>query len=237
MCGTNLKKGLAFSEALFYAEWSGVSRKKKIMTMMGDDLFSTLEEERSFVDFIADHFTHAPAQASELFTCKNTVDRARIKLAFQKYQVSITTYRLLLKSGNPDHYKRSGALLNALYKSRIITSVAFDKGEYGSIDEVESHEAPGLSYCDAEHYIKFPRFYQEYYNELLSFDIAYQCCAAYEQNPTEYSFGYLENVCHYLTNEDLNVDSLSMLMRSLMLQTASTAVTKPQAQSRETEKV
>ena len=66
--------------------------------------------------------------------------------------------------------------------------------------------------------LKFPDFYNSFHNEILSFDLAYQICAAYEDDPREYDFNYLRNMCHYLAkNKDLTVDSLSMIFRSLML--------------------
>jgi hypothetical protein len=126
-------------------------------------------------------------------------------------------YAILLDSENPDHYKRSGAMLHALYKSDIVTDIEFDASAYGTIEQVESGEVLGLSYGDSQQMIRFPIFYNSFHNEMLAFDLAYRLCWAYERNPREYDFGYLYNVCHYLKkNKDLTVDSLSMLFRSLM---------------------
>lgn len=45
-----------------------------------------------------------------------------------------------------------------------------------------------------------------------------QCCAAYEPEPRPYDFDYLHNVCRYLkANNNLSVDSLFILFKSLML--------------------
>lgn len=181
------------------------------------DLFASLGEAEFFREYVTRHFNNAPKEVIEDFPCTNTVDAARVDLAFQSYTGSINEFAVLLHSENPDHYKRSGALLHSLYKSHIVTGIEFSKGPYGHLEEVESGEKIGLSYMDAQNMTHLPRFYQEYYNQLLSFDLAYQCCAAYEDTPTQYDFEYLYNMCYYLwSNDNLSVASCAMILRSLM---------------------
>jgi hypothetical protein len=179
-----------------------------------DGIFKRLEQIDFFTDYVAGHFQSAPSAVIKDFPCKNTLSAERVKYSFGEYQQNIRAYAVLLHSENPDHYKRAGALLHALYKSKIISSISF----HPSKDEVEAGFAHGINYGEAQELVRFPIFYEDYHNQLLSFDLCYQCCAAYEpQNPPGYDFGYLYNVCHYLwKNKDLTVDSLSMLFRSLM---------------------
>lgn len=181
------------------------------------DLFASLGEAEFFRKYVTRHFSQAPQAVIEDFPCANTVDAARVDLAYQSYTKSISEFAVLLHSENPDHYKRSGALLHSLYKSQIVTKVEFNEGKYGHLDEVEAGEKIGLSYTDAQSMAHMPRFYEDYYNQLLSFDLAYKCCVAYEDNPTTYNFEYLYNMCHYLwMNENLSVGSCAMIFRSLM---------------------
>jgi len=177
-------------------------------------IFKSLEHENFYCSYVAGHFDKAPATVIENFPCTHTLSIERIKYSFGEYQQNIKTYSVLLHSENPDQYKRAGALLHALYKSKIITSVQFSPTK----DEVEANFALGINYGESQELIRFPNFYEDYHNQLLSFDLAYQCCAAYEAtNPAGYDFGYVYNVCHYLwKNKDLTVDSLAMLFRSLM---------------------
>lgn len=177
-------------------------------------IFKSLEQEDQFCGYVAGHFASAPAAVIKDFPCTHVLSTERIKYSYGEYRQNIKTYSVLLHSENPDHYKRAGALLHALYRSKIITDVKFDPSK----EEVESNFAHGISYGEAQELVKFPIFYEDYHNQLMSFDLAYQCCAAYEpKNPPGYDFGYLYNVCHYLwKNKDLTVDSLSILFRSLM---------------------
>ncbi|WP_156394096.1 hypothetical protein [Methylobacterium sp. Leaf94] len=180
------------------------------------DIFNRLEDEGFFQEFIRNHFENVPGQVITDFGCTNKVDAERIKYAYIEYMQSIKGYTVLLHSENPDHYKRAGALMQALYKSKIITEVEFTDSDYGDLDAVEADHVLGLSYDDAQDMTRLPRFYREYHNQLLSFDIAYLCCASYEDEPRGFDINYLHNMCFYLwRNEDLSVDSCAMIFRSL----------------------
>jgi hypothetical protein len=180
-------------------------------------LFLELEKEEVFTDYVAAHFEQAPALVIADFPCTHELDPKRIGLAFGEYTQTIKQYSVLLHSANPDHYKRSGALLHALYRSKIVLGVDFSDSSWGSMADVESGAVLAVSYAHAQQMLKFPEFYQTFHNELLSFDLSYQLCAAYEAEPRPYGFEYLHNMCHYLhKNKDLTVDSLSMIFRSLM---------------------
>jgi hypothetical protein len=181
-------------------------------------IFAKLQEPDFFRTYVIEHFERAPAAVIEHFPCKNTVAQDRVTFAYDKYKNNIQTYSVLLHSENPDHYKRSGALLHALYRSKIVTKIEYFDGEYGSKDDMEQGFCLQISYAQAQEQIAFPKFYDEYHNHLLSFDLAYKCCVAYEDHlPSGYTFEYLYNMCHYLwKNEDLTQDSCSMIFRSLM---------------------
>lgn len=177
-------------------------------------IFKSLEDPEYFTGYVRDHYEKAPAAVVKDFPCVNSIGDDRIDVAFTQYTQNIKVYSVLLASENPDHYKRSGALLHALNNGKIITEVKFVADK----DWVESGFALGINYGEAKEKIEYPKFYEDYHNELLAFDLAYSCCSAYEdQEPDGYDFGYLYNVCHYLwKNKDLTVDSLAMLFRSLM---------------------
>ncbi len=182
-----------------------------------DGLFAKLEDKKTFIGYVTAHFQNAPSVAIADFPCSHTVEPSRVEFAFGEYTQNVKQYSVLLDSKNPDHYKRSGGMLHALYNSKIIVAITYKPSKWGSIEELWSGTVLGLSYGDVQSMIRFPTFYEAFHNELLSFDLAYQLCAAYEPEPRGYDFGYLHNMCHYLRrNKDLTVDSLSMIFRSLM---------------------
>lgn len=175
-------------------------------------LFVSLEDEDFFVDFVGAFFRHAPEEISAVMRCRNKVDMDRLKYAFDLYKQNIERFAVLLKSSNPDHYKRAGALLQALLEAKAVSDVDLESNS----DELESGYTR-VHLGDAEHILPFVKFYETYFNEMMAFDLAYRCCAAYEECPREYDFDYLHNVCRYLKiNANLPVDSLFMLFKSLM---------------------
>jgi hypothetical protein len=185
---------------------------------MVNGLFAKLENKDFFVQYVGDHFKVAPQQAVADFPCDHTLDSDRIAFAFGEYIQNVKSFSVLLDSNNPDHYKRSGAMLHALYRSKIITEIEYSENNWGTIQEIDYDPPLGLSHNFAQAMIKFPMFYNSFHNEVVSFDLSYQLCSSYEESPTDYSFNYLHNICHYLhKNQDLTVDSLSMIFRSLML--------------------
>lgn len=181
-----------------------------------EDVLARLGDKGYFCDLVMRHFKTVPPEATDFFTCQNTVAADRVELAYDKYIGHIKSMSVLLHSQNPDHYKRSGALLHSLHKSHVVTEVTWGDSEFGSIEEVEGGECLGISYGDAKYMVEFPAFYREYFNELMAFNLAFRCCSIYEEHKKEYNFEYLHNVCHYLANNNLCLDSCSMLLRSLM---------------------
>lgn len=176
------------------------------------DIFSILSEQHSFVSFVRDHYSQAPAPISAHMTCDIELDDERLVYAHNEYRQNIEKFSLLLHSSNPDHYKRSGALLHSLYGSKIITSV---KPNYTADDVkngvslIHPHETGDL--------VDFLEFYDVYHNQLHAFDLAYRVCSAYEDSPVAYDFDYLHNVCHFLwKNNNLSLDTFFMLFKSLM---------------------
>ena len=134
------------------------------------ELFARLEDEEFFKEFVKKHFEKAPTLYVTDFPCTSTVSEDNIDLAYGGYIQSIKRYAYLLDSHNPDHYKRSGALLHALYKSEIITAVVFlENDRNDTLESVELNEAIGINYQESKEIVEFPTFYREYYNELHSF--------------------------------------------------------------------
>lgn len=148
--------------------------------------------------------------------CDLEIDTERVIYAFREYSQSIERYSLLLDSSNPDHYKRAGALLHALYSSKVITAITpvYDRQEIANgVAMIHLHEE-GKAFEALD-------FYETYYNFLHAFDIAYRACAAYEKVPVEYDFDYLHNVCFFMyKNSAISVDTFFMIFKSLMVSNA-----------------
>lgn len=175
-------------------------------------LFKKLENEEDFKKIVSSHFTTAPEEISAVMRCVNHIADDRLEYAFGEYTQSVEKFAVLLQSKNPDHYKRSGALLHALYQSEIIIDVELES----TSDDLESGFTR-VNVGDAEHILPFVRFYEEYHNQMMSFDLAHQFCAAYEDEPRRIDIDYLHNMCRYLkANSNLQVDSLFMVLKSLM---------------------
>ncbi len=180
-------------------------------------LFVDLEREEFFIDFVSRYYNSNQPLMADWFECVNVIDKERISYAYREFRQNVGRFSVLLHSKNPDHYKRSGALLHALYQSEIITETNLEKGKFGTLEDLESGFTK-VSYGDAQHVLTFANFYNEFHNELYAFEMAYRLCSSYELNPRQYNFDYLRNVCRYLkANKNLNVDSCFMLFKSLMV--------------------
>jgi len=144
--------------------------------------------------------------------CDHEIDQARIEYAYNEYTQAIGRFAVFLDSKNPDHYKRAGALLHALATSKIVSRITLES----NCEDLESGFTR-VHQGDAQHVLPFVRFYDTFFNQALAFDLAYRCCAAYEDNPRSYDFDYLHNVCRYLYEEaNTNIESCFMLFKSLM---------------------
>lgn len=176
-------------------------------------LFRDLEDKQFFVDFVRARYLTGPSEINAVMNHKHVLDDGRLDYAYAEYMQNVSQFAVLLHSENPDHYKRAGALLHALYQSKIVT----DLGLESSAEELEAGFTR-VNVGDAQHVLKFVAFYEEFHNQMLAFNVAYQCCAAYEKEPRDYGFDYLHNVCRYLkANNNLSVDSLFLLFKSLMI--------------------
>lgn len=181
---------------------------------MIDNILRKLEEEDFFVQHVSKHY-NSTEDYGDLLSCEVTVDEERLKWAHQDYLQGVREFSIRLDSGDPDHYKRCGALLRALYKIKPIVSVAFDP----LIEDFDTLSTPvGVSYSDAQYQISLGRFYDVYHNELTAFSFAYNVCCMYEHEPTTISDAYIHTMCAYLSSSDnLSADSLYMIFKSLML--------------------
>jgi hypothetical protein len=178
-------------------------------------VFRALEDEAYFVQRVGEHFRSAPVQLQPILLCAVTVDDARLRYAHKEYVQDIDRFSLFLQSGDPDHYKRAGALLHALYLSEPIVTIDFDP-ELESVDTLITE--PGISYGDAEGALSFGHFYDEYHNEFTAFSLAYDACNQYGNGLRLIDFDYVHTVCTYLKNNgNLSVESLFMIFKSLTL--------------------
>lgn len=171
-----------------------------------------LSDEGFFVTTVSARFDKAAADLMPLVQCSHTLDDEGLRFAHSQYVQNISDFAINLDSENPDHYKRSGALLHALYRSNLVTDLCFDPDR----DEIEGGFTR-IHYRDGIHTISMMDFYKEYHGEIVAFDLAYDACASYEAEPTAYDFDYLYNMCRYLkANTSLCLDTFFMMMKSLM---------------------
>jgi hypothetical protein len=179
-----------------------------------ENILRSLDDEAYFVETLGAHFRNIDDYGG-LLQCAVTVDDERLRWAHTEYQQGVQEFSIRLGSGDPDHYKRCGALLRALYRIKPITNVVITPEP----EEVDPMFAPvGLSHADAEHHLSLGRMYDEFHNELTAFSYAYNVCAIYEDNPVKIDAKYLHTMCVYLaSNDNLSADSLYMIFKSLML--------------------
>lgn len=178
------------------------------------NIFRELEGNSKFVEYVGSYLGSAPSDLNPVLACAITVDPRRLSFGHAEYVQGVERFSLYLQSGDPDHYKRAGALLHALYLSQPIVSVDFDP----PLDEVDTLcTGVGVSYGEAENALSFGHFFREFHNEFAAFALAYDVCRQYEPNPREIDFDYLQTVCTYLKNNgNLSVESLFMIFKSLM---------------------
>lgn len=181
---------------------------------MPDNILRELQNEEYFVEKVGAHF-RATEDYGGLLACEVTVDEDRLRWAHTDYQQGVSEFSFRLDSGDPDHYKRSGALLKSLYKIKPIVDVQFDP----ELEEFDSLFAPlGVTHADAEYALSLGRTFTLYHNEMTAFGYAYNVCCMYEPNPSEVSDAYIHTMCAYLAgNENLSADSFYMIFKSLML--------------------
>lgn len=175
--------------------------------------FAELEEKQAFCDAVCDAFKLSPTEIAAIMNSAHSIERERAEYAHDEYMQSIKRFALYLDSADPDHYKRSGALLHALATSKIITDV---KLEY-SAEDLEGGMTR-VTLGDAKHYLPFVEFYEVYHNQLAAFQFAWRVCAMYEDNPVVPDMDYILNICRFLKCEpNLSVDMCFMLLKSLMV--------------------
>lgn len=182
---------------------------------MPENILRLLEEdEATFVERVGAHFRNTH-DYGDLISCSVEVDDDRLVWAHTEYQQGVREFSLKLTSGDPDHYKRCGALLRALYKIQPIVEVKFDP----ELEELDSPFTPvGVSHADSKYALSLGSTFYHYANEMQAFSFTYNVCATYEEKPTAISDDYIHTVCAYLKgNENLSADSLYMIFKSLML--------------------
>ena len=181
---------------------------------MIENVLRRLDDEEYFVATVGSHFRNTEDYGA-LLSCEVTVDDDRLRWAHTDYQQGVSEFSIRLGSGDPDHYKRSGALLRSLYRIKPIVSVTFDP----ELEDFDSLFTPvGVTHADAEYQLSLGRTFSTFANELTSFSYAYNVCAMYEENPVQISDKYIHTMCAYLaSNDNLSSESLYMIFKSLML--------------------
>lgn len=180
---------------------------------MVENILRQLEDEDFFVQKVGAHY-RSTDDYGDLLSCEVIVEEDRLKWAHQDYLQGVREFSIRLASGDPDHYKRCGALLRALYKIKPIVSVEFDP----PLAEFDTLFTPiGVTHADAQYQLSLGRFYDVYHNEMTAFSFAYNVCCMYEPEPAQISDAYIHTMCTYLSSSDnLSADSLYMIFKSLM---------------------
>ena len=179
-----------------------------------ENILRELDDEKYFVERLGSHFRNINDYGG-LLSCTVTVEDDRLRWAHTEYQQGVSEFSIRLGSGDPDHYKRSGALLRALYRIKPIVNVQFEP----ELDDFDSLFAPlGVTHHDVTFALSLGRTFTLYHNELTAFSYAYNVCSMYEERPTQINDAYLHTMCVYLaSNDNLSADSLYMVFKSLML--------------------
>ena len=178
------------------------------------DVFRHIEDKDAFIEFVGEYFRTAPADLAPALSCAIEVDPKLLSYAHAEYVQDIRRFSEILQSGDPDHYKRAGALLHALYVGKPITGIIFEP----EIEAVDTLCTPiGTLYADSENSLTFGHFFNDFPNEFMAFSLAYDLCCYYERDPRDVDFDYLQTVCTYLNNNrTLSVESLFMIFKSIM---------------------
>jgi hypothetical protein len=173
--------------------------------------FRDLDDVGLFTQIITDHFTHAWDEVTGAVSVTPVVSEERVGFAFELYQANLKALRLKVPSQDPDHYKRSACLLDALIHAQVIEDVTYDQGR---IDELESGMMHGVNYDEAQEEVarikvegqamllKLFEFFGHNANEGMAFDLAFRCCQTYETADRPYGPHYFESVIHYLCEYD-----------------------------------
>lgn len=175
--------------------------------------FEDLDDKARFIDIVKVHFSNSWPDAYKNSGTQITLKDDFIGLAHETYQLSLSQYTVALKSQNPDHYKRAGALLHALYVTKPIGKVEFTEASQYYRD----FENVGVSYADSEHWENYCSWFENYANFALAFDLAFRCCSVYEAEYKEFNSDFLDNMCYYMSeNTAISVPSFMMIFKAFM---------------------
>jgi hypothetical protein len=178
-------------------------------------LFLTLDTQSAFQKFVTDNLPVTPAPLVGLVRCDITLNVENFGYAFGEYKQSVGKFISMLHSKNPDHRKRSGALVHAVYTTKLIASAELNKNDL-------QHWQSGLIAVPRE-LERFINFYSTFSTELTALEFGYRACSAYEADFKAPKFDRLHNACLYLRssisvdrNTKLDVETCYMLFDLLM---------------------
>lgn len=176
-------------------------------------LFQLIEtDELEFNKLINGAVSIVPAELTGFFHVENRISPDRVLLARDHYLNELKWYSEYLQSKNPDHYKRSGALLHALCTNPVIEAIDGEHTTESLQDPIGNRFTSG----EAAYLAPFMDFHETYCNQFVAFDIAFRVCNAYEKTVKTVSFDMVRNICHYLKHNELPRDSYFMLFKTLM---------------------
>ncbi|MCP1245199.1 hypothetical protein NKW54_04510 [Acetobacter cerevisiae] len=185
--------------------------------------FKGLDDLSSYCDFLSSQYHQAPKKISAVLNCDISVDESAISSSYDEYQTYVKYFSNKVESSNPDHYKRSGALLLALSNHDIISGLSYP--DVSCVEEMDEPFTPlGMSYGDKEHVKPYLKLFSEFPNQVMSFHISYRMMCLYEKNAKNlaYTAEYYENVCALLRKDKfagmhriITPDSAFLIFKSL----------------------
>ncbi|MER8435656.1 hypothetical protein NKH36_02000 [Mesorhizobium sp. M1312] len=175
--------------------------------------FEELDDRDFFVAFVEEYYKSGWPAANKAGGAAVALEGDLINLAYDTYQLSLQSYKVALHSKNPDHYKRAGALLHALYKTQPIVSISWG----ADVERLLNAENVGVSYDDAQHWDDFVSWWDQYSNYVMAFDLAFRCCQVYEDAARPYDKDVLDNMAYYMAeNTNINVGSFVTILKAFM---------------------
>jgi len=173
--------------------------------------FKQLEDPAFFHAFVTETYQASWEPLTKAADCELVIDQSLVRLAHTTYMANLGQYTERLHSANPDHFKRAGSLLHALYKTGPVTDVKWSR----QVDDLRTNLTLGTTHAEAEEWDKFYKFFDDYWNEAMAFDLAYRCCQVFVRTKKEYDYDFLHNVCYYMKeNTDISVGSFIMMLKA-----------------------
>jgi len=176
------------------------------------NILKDIETEAAFLELMAELKKETVWPLSYFFSHDNDINVERARLAHSKYKLEIDRFAMYLNSANPDHYKRCGALFQALHMNPVVRTT-----EFGEDPEEIRNGFSRYPQAEEQKIADALEFHRDYFEVFAAFNLCFRICASYEQAmKDELSFRTVECICHYVQNNKLSADSYYMIFKMLM---------------------